>query len=127
MAAVASAFAESKLAEGDVEIIVYNKQVSRLHAKSLRRIFDGYAAVVHESSRLDQDDILAGMSHLREIILAFPWIERLPGISREEIDNHEPDVVPRGFIFGSNVPEPDYHLRAQSTGSLENIIMSRRE
>ena len=108
MATVATAGLVARHARGQVELIVSDQQLVRCQLEELTKRSHGAAAAVHESSGLEQVELMIPQANTR--IAAEKLLFRaqaVAGVSQQGVEQPSAGVVPGGCVLGAGVGKPD--------------------
>src|SRR3954464_9628515 len=114
MAGEPAAHAYFHLERCEVELVMKDGESFDIELVEAKRLLNRVAAVVHEGLGLDQQDAVPAQAPLRYEAPEF----LLPGAKAmdlgDNVDRHEPDIVPMECILRAGISEADPELHARS-------------
>jgi len=98
----------SNLARWQIDVVHDDQNIERVELIFSQELFDGKAASIHE-----------GLRHRQSKRASFPFspgdsglsfrLERLPDFFADCLNDLEPNIVPRPFVFDPGISQADYY------------------
>ena len=109
VAAGAPFFAQAQRAQGQIQLVVDDEDVSGRHFVVVGQWANGAAAVVHEGLGLDEDDRFVGDTAVARQRFILHLSHRNAVLRRQSINGHKPHVMPVLLIFSPRIAQANNH------------------